>query len=176
MPCIHRKRNSVRKTVSSFTSVHLYKHCFVLFLSEETPFFNPPENLFKLYDGVETFVMFIGYPRSSHSLVGAILDAHPEIIITHEYNVLQRWEQYRSSELKKKNLQKYALFYDLHQHSKKQARLGIRAPPRTWSRGKFHYNYNVQGLWQGKYDKRIKVSWWFNALTLHRKGFLSLHI
>jgi len=131
-----------------------------LFLSEETPFLYPPENLFKLYDGVETFVMFIGYPRSSHSLVGAILDAHPEIVITHEYNLLQRWKQYRSPELKKQNLQKYALFYHLHQRSINQARLGIRAPPgKSWVRGEFDYTYNVQGLWQGKYDKRIKVSW-----------------
>ncbi|KAJ7379389.1 hypothetical protein OS493_016626 [Desmophyllum pertusum] len=94
---------------------------------EESPFLSPSENLFKVYDGVETFVMFIGYPRSRHSLVGAILDAHPEIIIPHEYDVLARWQEYQSSKLKEKNLQKYVLFYDLHQHSMKQAMFGIRA-------------------------------------------------
>ena len=103
--------------------------------------------------------MFIGYPRSSHSLVGAILDAHPEIIITHEYNLLLRWNTYRSPELQRQNLQKYALFYHLHQCSIKQARLGIRANPnKSWVHGEFSYNYNVQGLWQGKYENRIKVS------------------
>ena len=102
--------------------------------------------------------MFIGYPRSSHSLVGAILDAHPEIIIPHEYNLLQQWNLYRSPELETQNLQKYALFYHLHQRSMKQARLGIRPrPEKSWVHGEFDYNYNVQGLWQGKYDKRIKV-------------------
>ena len=142
-----------------FNDVNIACVFFVLFFfSEETPFLYPPEDLFKLYDEVETFVMFIGYPRSSHSLVGAILDAHPEIIIPHEYNVLQRWKTYRSPELQRQNLQKYALFYHLHQRSIKQKRVGLRANPHK-SRVQGNYNYNVQGLWQGKYEKRIKVSW-----------------
>ena len=104
--------------------------------------------------------MFIGYPRSSHSLVGAILDAHPEIIIPHEYNLLLKWKNYKSSELQRQNLQKYVLFYQLHQRSMKQAKLGIRARPgKSWVTGEFAYTYNVPGLWQGKYQKRIKVSW-----------------
>ena len=63
--------------------VHLLSKtdCFDLIFSEEAPSLSYAEKLFKAYDEVETFVMFIGYPRSSHSLVGAILDAHPEIII-----------------------------------------------------------------------------------------------
>ena len=74
------------------------------------------EDLFKLYDGVETFVMFIGYPRSSHSLVAAILDAHPEIIIANEYHVLRTWEaKFRSSKEVERSFKKYQLFYDLHE-------------------------------------------------------------
>lgn len=33
---------------------------------------------------LESFVMFIGYPRSGHSLVGALLNAHPQAVIAHE--------------------------------------------------------------------------------------------
>ena len=118
----------------------------------------PIESLYKLYDGVEAFVLFIGYPRSSHSLVGAILDAHPEIIIPHEYNLIGKWRKYQSAELKQKNMQKYQLFYDLHQHSKRQAEVGIRASPnRTRLREEFTYTYHVPGLWQGEYLNRIKV-------------------
>ena len=43
----------------------------------------------KLYDGIRTFVLFIGYGRSGHSLVAAILDAHPKIVIAHEFDVLR---------------------------------------------------------------------------------------
>ncbi|KAL9971631.1 hypothetical protein ACROYT_G017822 [Oculina patagonica] len=110
------------------------------------------EKLIKLYDGVETFVMFIGYPRSSHSLVAALLDAHPEIIIPHEYDIMARWSKYQSTELKQKNLQKYVLFYDLHLRSFKQAKYLIRGKSSLKT-----YTYKVPGLWQGRYQKKIKV-------------------
>ena len=43
----------------------------------------------RLFDGVETYCMFIGYPRSGHSLVGSLLDAHPEAVIAHELDALR---------------------------------------------------------------------------------------
>ena len=90
--------------------------------------------------------MFIGYPRSSHSLVGAILDAHPEIIIPHQYDVLKYWKEYWPSPDNNKKLSKYHL-------SKGQAMFGIRS---TRQKGG-GYNYNVPGLWQGGYQTRLKV-------------------
>ena len=95
--------------------------------------------------------MFIGYQRSSHSLVGAILDAHPEIIIPHEYGLM-------SPNLTQNNLQRFALFSALHQLSMKQAAFGIRASASNTKLGKNAYTYHVPGLWQGGYQKRIKVT------------------
>ena len=129
---------------------------FLLFLSE-SPSLCYGENLFKVYDGVETFVMFIGYPRSRHSLVAALLDAHPEIIIPHEYHVLENWRKYQSSILIQKNLQKYLLFYELHQLSTKQALFHFRAKS-SFQTENVSYNYYVPGLWQGGYQNRIKVT------------------
>jgi hypothetical protein len=37
---------------------------------------------------VERYCMFIGHGRSGHSLVGALLDAHPNIVIPHERDAL----------------------------------------------------------------------------------------
>jgi hypothetical protein len=37
---------------------------------------------------VETYCMFIGYPRSGHSLTGSLLDAHEEMTIAHELDAL----------------------------------------------------------------------------------------
>jgi hypothetical protein len=37
---------------------------------------------------VERFCFFIGYPRSGHSLVGSLLNAHPEILIAHELDAV----------------------------------------------------------------------------------------
>ena len=93
--------------------------------------------------------MFIGYHASGHSLVGAVLDAHPEIIIPHEYDVIKHWKKYQSLELQQKNMQKYQLFFDLHQFSREQAMFGLRAPT---------YNFHIPGLWQGGYKKKIKVN------------------
>lgn len=32
---------------------------------------------------VSVFLMFLGYPRSAHSMLGALIDAHPETCISH---------------------------------------------------------------------------------------------
>lgn len=42
-----------------------------------------------LFDGLETYCMFIGYPYSGHSLVGSLLDAHESMAISHELHALK---------------------------------------------------------------------------------------
>ena len=37
-----------------------------------------------LLDEVKAFCLFIGYPRSGHSLIGALLDAHESVAMAHE--------------------------------------------------------------------------------------------
>ena len=154
------KHHKLKKLVRLKSHQNFTEEILLLFLSEEKHFLASAENLFKLYDGVETFVMLIGYQRSSHSLVGAILDAHPEIIIPHEYGLMTKIKKYQS--LNQSNLQRYALFYDLHHLSMHQALFGIRARINyTKPIGKFSntkYRYHVSGLWQGGYQKKIKVT------------------
>ena len=125
-------------------------------LSEETYSLSYADKKFQLYNAVETFVMFIGYPRSIHSLVGSILDAHPEVIIPHQYDVIKNWQKYRSLRALSTTLPKYQLFLDLHQLSTKQAMFGGRSS--AWVTGNSRsYGYNAPGLWQGGYEKTIKV-------------------
>lgn len=38
----------------------------------------------KLFSDIQSYCMFIGCPRGRHSLIGALLDAHPNIIMAHE--------------------------------------------------------------------------------------------
>ena len=42
----------------------------------------------ELFSNVRTYCMFLGYPRSGHSLIGSLMDAHPNIIIAHELDAL----------------------------------------------------------------------------------------
>jgi hypothetical protein len=41
----------------------------------------------------EVFVQFIGFPRSGHSLIGSILDAHPRAVISHELDAMGLFEK-----------------------------------------------------------------------------------
>ena len=38
----------------------------------------------ELLAGVQTYVLFIGHARSGHSVIGALLDAHRQIVISDE--------------------------------------------------------------------------------------------
>ena len=83
---------------------------------------------------VRAYVMFVGQPRTGHSLVGALLDAHPNALIAHELDAL-----------------KYvAAGYD-------RRRLYALLVRQEWARvAKGHvsgtgYTYAVAGQWQGSY-------------------------
>jgi hypothetical protein len=85
------------------------------------------------FRNVSAYVMFIGHERSGHSLVGAVLDAHPEMIISHEQNTLPLFAMgFTMGQL-------YSIILD---SSKQQADVG---------RGESGYNYVVPGQWQGRY-------------------------
>ena len=113
------------------------------------------KDLLRQFNNVKTFVMFIGYPRSGHSLIGSLLDAHPEIVIPHEYDIVANWKWLTYSDTAfSKNVTKYRLFYDLYSLSEKQALFRLRSPKRSPR----SYCYHVPGTWQGTYHKTIKVS------------------
>jgi hypothetical protein len=89
------------------------------------------EDLFK---SVEKYCMFVGYTRSGHSLVGSLLDAHPNIIIGHELNAL---------ELFQKGIDRRKIYYYLLQNSRRKAAAG---------RQETGYSYKVPNQWQGKFQ------------------------
>lgn len=43
----------------------------------------------KHFSEVEHFLLFVGHGRSGHSLIGALLNAHPEVVVSHELGVLR---------------------------------------------------------------------------------------
>ncbi len=40
------------------------------------------------YDRINSFVQFLSFPRSGHSLIGSLLDAHPNAIVSHELDAM----------------------------------------------------------------------------------------
>ena len=88
-----------------------------------------------LFEDVETYCMFVGYPKSGHSLVGSLLDAHRDAIIAHELDALRYvWLGFNRAQL----------FHMLLENSKAYASTG-----RNWN----VYSYRVPGQWQGRYEK-----------------------
>ncbi|KFI23328.1 sulfotransferase family protein [Nitrosococcus oceani] len=93
-----------------------------------------------LFDHLERYVLFVGHGHSGHSLVGALLDAHPEIVIANELNIAQLVERFQLSPH-----QLQALI--LHYASKNSC-------PEGWLNT--GYRYFVPNAWQGNYT-RIRV-------------------
>lgn len=87
---------------------------------------------------IQAFCMFVGYPRSGHTLVGSLLDAHPDIVISHEMDVL-RYLRYGFSK-------KQILSLIIHKDK------AFTGKGREWS----GYDYQISGLWQGHY-RSLKV-------------------
>lgn len=92
-----------------------------------------------LFSDLKCFCIFIGYPRSGHSLLGSIINAHRHAIISHELDVL-RYAQYRF-----KREQLLGLILERDQ------RFG--AIGRKWT----GYSYEIPGQYQGRMEKLVVI-------------------
>ena len=102
-------------------------------------------------NGVEKFVFFIGYARSSHSIVGSMMDAHPNVMLAHEYMLFSKWAEDKDLATKLQN--KTFLFNELYKVSHRAATYGLRSGSKD---GK-GYSLDVrEAMWQGKYTE-LKV-------------------
>ena len=97
-------------------------------------------------DNVKTFLVFMGWPRSCHSIIGSMLDAHPNIIVAHEYFLFKQLSQ--NPELSNRKL----LYNELYRNSYMNAKGGWRTSNQT-QKG---YSISVGGLWQGRFTS-LKV-------------------
>lgn len=92
----------------------------------------------ELFEGVEVCCLFVGYPRSGHTLVGSLLDAHPRVVIAHELDLLAYVHA---------RFGRSALCSLMLESSRAFTERG-----RTWT----GYSYAVPGQWQGRFE-RIRV-------------------
>ena len=96
-------------------------------------------------DGVEKFVFFVGYARSGHSFVGSLMDAHPNMIISHEFGLFTRL-----IEKPRKFMYKGILFNALYRDSYEDAVSGWRSE----DYGKKGYDFALgSSSWQGRFKK-----------------------
>jgi hypothetical protein len=88
----------------------------------------------RLTADVDRYVTFVGYPRSGHSLVGSLLDAHKNMIIAHELDAMRMLER---------GAGKYAIWDAILQNSREFTDSG-----RQWQ----EYKYDVPGQWNGRFE------------------------
>ena len=98
-------------------------------------------------DGVEKFVFFVGYARSGSSIVGSMMDAHPNMIIANECNILNKWMKDPQRKLK---LNKHAFFNGLYRCSVNSATTGFRSSETKQEKG---YSLAISSSWQGRFTK-----------------------
>ncbi|HEX2142067.1 MAG TPA: sulfotransferase [Candidatus Limnocylindria bacterium] len=86
---------------------------------------------------VRTYCLFIGHPRSGHSIVGALLDAHPEMVVSDELDALR----YVSAGFTRDQVLFLSLRTARHQAAHQRRKLGRGGT----------YSYHVEGQWQGRF-------------------------
>jgi Sulfotransferase family len=86
------------------------------------------------FDEVKCFCLFVGYPRSGHSIVGALLNAHKDAVISHGLIVPP---------------------YVLRGCSRDElyARIIARAMWFNMRGNRANYSYQIPGQWQGRFQK-----------------------
>jgi len=91
-----------------------------------------------LFSDISSYCQFIGYPRSGHTLVYALLNAHPDVVLSNELGALR--------------------FLDLGFSRAQLFSLILRADRRFAERGyRFQgYEYQVPRQWQGRF-RRLRV-------------------
>lgn len=101
----------------------------------------------EVMDNIKSVVFFAGYPRSGHSIVGALLDAHPHIVISHELFLFSRFSVFNrfSEKTWKEN------FFNMLFSKSVGDATNIRA---LQEKG---YTLTLDSSWQGTYDRYIEV-------------------
>ena len=94
-------------------------------------------------EGIKTYVFFVGISRSGHSIVAALLDSHPHIVISNELDVFD-------CVLNDSSVSKASLYNRIWNQSYRKARTTLH------NTGK-GYSLAIDGLYQGAYQSYIDV-------------------
>ena len=127
---------------------HSSGHTTILVLKESRAITSPYSRTFTslpqvVIDRVETFVFFIGYARSGHSIIGSMMDAHPNMVIAHEFMLFKKWQSQTTIRSKEN------LFNALYRDSLVATTRGTRSSKVDCNKG---YNLRMERSWQGRFS------------------------
>lgn len=97
-------------------------------------------------DSVTGFVFFIGSPRSGHSIIGSMLDAHPDAVVAHEYNLFKKMAS--DPQLAHNRTRLYGA---LVKNTRAQAATGWRSRDPSFAKKGYDLNLGKEAAWQGRF-------------------------
>lgn len=110
----------------------------------------------RLFDDVRTCCVFVGHNKSGTSMLGGLLDAHPNVALSDECDALRYVEA---------AFHRDQIFYMLLRGSRAEARKG-----RITARRLQPYSYAVPGQWQGIVQRTLVVGDGTTGTTTRRLG------
>ena len=96
-------------------------------------------------DGVKYFAVFIGFGRGGTTLVGALLDGHPNIVLATDYQLFIKWPQWRRYHQETANL-----YTALYRYSIQYAKFFRNYKTKG-------YTFDLPGGFNGRYNNSIAV-------------------
>ena len=109
-----------------------------------------------LFDGVRTYCVFVGHNKSGTSMLGGLLDAHPNVVLSDECDALRYVDA---------GFHRDQIFYLLLRGARAEARKG-----RVTARRLQPYSYAVPGQWQGSVQRPLVVGDGTTGTTTRRLG------
>lgn len=117
---------------------------------------DPKSTLHKAYGRVHTILFFVGYPRSRHSLLGSLLDAHPHMVISDESTAFSRWKDRQTTWIRESIFSFYDTISSASERASTKGRRSFSLEG-TVANTSSAYGYHVPNQWQGRYDEYIEV-------------------
>jgi hypothetical protein len=93
----------------------------------------------QIFADLQTFTLFVGHAKSGGTMIGALLDAHPNVILADELDVFKYMDDGFSEE---------QIFHLLLKNSRREFLKG-----RVTARRLVPYSFSVPGQWQGRYSQ-----------------------
>ena len=101
-------------------------------------------------DGIKAYMFFIGIARSGHTIVSALLDSHPHIVISNVISTNELDVSNRPVNSNKASLSKYSFFNHIWNTYYRKARSRLQDTRKG-------YSLAIDGLYQGTYQSYIDV-------------------
>ena len=102
--------------------------------------------------GIEKFVLFVGNIITGHTMIASLMDAHPNMIVSNEYLLINKVFQSRTEWLKNKT----SLFNKLYEHSWRESHNGMTSISKALSGAHYGVGIISNYSWHGMY-RNLKV-------------------